>query len=145
MARLIFDEVQVWPQGTTSFNGTPTLQIAGVVTDSPALSEEMQQVAIEDNQNVTEAFTSTMSMRTINTTAKNTGTAILDATTDDIYIGASGQSLAKRLIRMKGANGGPSFLIDDVYIMGRRVFDNGREEVELSVQITSIPQKIENL
>lgn len=141
MARLIFEKAQIWPANAPNFSGTPNVEITGVVSDSPAMSEEMLQVAIEDNQNVTEGYTTTMTFRTINTLDTN-GTAILNAATDYVYFSASGQTLTKVLLRMVGINGGTTFHVDNVYVMGRRLYDNGREEIELSVQIGSVSNKL---
>lgn len=143
MARLIFDKVIVSNAG----GSTNASDISGIVTDSISMAEELIQVAIEDNQNVTEGFTSTMSFRTRDTTysgGARSGNTIIETGYGPALVYAGGSNaLAKRKIEFMHASGsGPNLAIDGVYLMGRRVFENGREEVEVSCQIDSTTTKI---
>lgn len=140
MARLIFEKVILSDGG----GATNAAEVKGLITESPAMTEEMLQVAIEDNQNIIEGYTSSMLFRTKDTTY-NTGADILDSTNSDaahmVYAGGD-NALLKRRMKFIGINGGSNIYIDNVYVMGRRVFDNGREEIEVSAQIDSTTQKI---
>lgn len=132
MARLIFEKANI----TDATNATENLiSISGIVTDSITMTEEALQVAIEDNQNINEGYTSTMSFRTRNLKFDDDSTNINDSSTN-VYFGGDSAPTKKRLT-MIGVNGGDDFYIDNVYIMGRRVFENGREEYEISAQIDS--------
>lgn len=143
MARLIFDRVLISDtDGTTNASN-----IIGIVTDSISMAEELIQVAVEDNQNVTEGFTSTMSFRTRNLSYADgtySGDAII-ATSDPeapVYAGGSNKLLKKKIRFFNDGAGGADLSISGVYLMGRRVYDNGREEVEVSCQIDSTSTKI---
>lgn len=140
MARLIFEKVILSNAG----GATNALEVKGLITESPAMTEEMLQVAIEDNQNIIEGYTSSMLFRTKDSTY-NTGAQILDSTNSAashlVYAGGS-NLLGKRRMRFVGINGGPNITIDNVYVMGRRVFDNGREEIEVSAQLDATSQQI---
>lgn len=140
MARLIFEKVILSEAG----GDTNAVEVKGLITESPAMTEEMLQVAIEDNQNIIEGYTSSMLFRTKDATY-NTGASILDATNTGVdhmvYAGGS-NSLLKRRMRFVGINGGSNITIDNVYVMGRRVFDNGREEIEVSAQLDATSQQI---
>ena len=128
MARLIFEKANI----TDATNATENLiSISGIVTDSITMTEEALQVAIEDNQNINEGYTSTMSFRTRDAVA--VGGAAMDTLA---YFGGASSPTKKRLI-MFGVNGGDDYYLDNVYVMGRRVFENGREEYEISAQIDS--------
>lgn len=135
MARLIFEKASVTDAGVTTSNSASD-NISGIVTDSITMTEEALQVAIEDNQNINEGYTSVMSFRTRNLTFDDGTNAISDATNSNVYFGGT-QTLAKKCLRMYGVNGGDDYYIDNVYVMGRRVFENGREEFEISCQIDS--------
>lgn len=135
MARLIFEKASVTDAGVTTSNSASD-NISGIVTDSITMTEEALQVAIEDNQNINEGYTSVMSFRTRNLTFDDGTNAISDATNSNVYFGGT-QALAKKCLRMYGVNGGDDYYIDNVYVMGRRVFENGREEFEISCQIDS--------
>lgn len=145
MARLIFESVTVSPTGGDANSST----INEIVTESVSMSEEMIQVAIEDNQNVTEGFTTTGTFRTKRLTYSSgvaVGDPILDPSSsvanDTLVFAGGSNSLQKARIRFNGVNGGSDFYVDGVYLMGRRVYDNGREEVEVSFQIDTTQQKI---
>jgi len=56
--------------------------------------------------------------------------------------GGGSNTLSKKVLRMYGVNGGDDFYLDNVYVMGRRVFENGREEIEISAQIDSTSVQI---
>lgn len=134
MARLIFEKVAITPEGNTSYSDNTN--IAGIVTDSVTIGEEALQVIIEDNQAVNEGYTTTMSFRT----RDNQAVGGAELSTLAYFGGAS--SPAKKRLTMFGVNGGDDFYVDNVYVMGRRVFENGREEYEISCQIDSTTQKI---
>ena len=129
MARLIFEKAAITAAGNTSYDDNTN--IVGIVTESITMTEEALQVAIEDNQNINEGYTSTMSFRTRDGVAAGGGA--LNALA---YFGGASSPAKKRLI-MFGVNGGDDYYIDNVYVMGRRVFENGREEYEISCQIDS--------
>jgi len=129
MARLIFEKAAITAAGNTVYSDNTN--IVGIVTESITMTEEALQVAIEDNQNINEGYTSTMSFRTRDAVA--VGGADLNTLA---YFGGASSPTKKRLI-MFGVNGGDDYLIDNVYVMGRRVFENGREEYEISCQIDS--------
>jgi len=140
MARLIFEKAIISNVGGTA----SAAELKGIIADGFTVSEEMLQVAIEDNQNITEGFTSTMTLRSKDLTM-NTGALVIDTAnalgSHLVYAGGS-NILAKRRLKMVGINGGANFYLDNVYVMGRRVFENGREEVELTCQIDSTSTKI---
>jgi len=131
MARLIFEKAIISDAGAD----TNQANISGIVTESITLTEEALQVAIEDNQNINEGYTSTMSFRTRNLKFDDDTTDINNSSAN-VYFGGSGSPTKKRL-KMVGINGGDDYYIDNVYVMGRRVFENGREEFEISAQIDS--------
>lgn len=137
MARLIFEKVSITPEANTTY--TANTNIGGIVTDSISISEEALQVAIEDNQNVNEGYTTSVSFRTRDNVAEG-GAAF----TTIAQFGASSSPNLKRLT-MHGINGSNSFYVDNVYVMGRRVFENGREEYEFSCQIDSVGTQIGRL
>ena len=140
MARLIFNKASVTATGTPS--SASSTNISGIITESITMSEEMLQAIINDNQNMTEGYTSVMSFRTMNDKYDDGSTALDDASSK-IYFGGTG-TLSKARLRMYGsASGGDDYYIDDVYVMGRRLFENGREEYEISCQIDSTTAKIE--
>jgi hypothetical protein len=142
MARLIFEKASITDAGTTT-STDDAANISGIVTDSITMSEEALQVIIEDNQNVNEGYTSTMSFRTRNLTADDDSTPILDsADSNALAYGGGSNTLSKKVLRMYGVNGGDDFYLDNVYVMGRRVFENGREEIEISAQIDSTSVQI---
>lgn len=130
MARLIFEKAVISDAGAD----TNQANISGIVTESITLTEEALQVAIEDNQNINEGYTSTMSFRTRNLKFDDDTTDINNSSSN-VYFG-TGTPTKKRL-KMVGINGGDDYYIDNVYVMGRRVFENGREEFEISAQIDS--------
>lgn len=140
MARLIFEKVVISNSGGT---GT-AVEVGGLLTESPAMTEEMLQVAIEDNQNIIEGYTSSMLFRAKDRTY-NTGATILNSTNasadNKVYAGGSNQ-LVKRRLKFVGINGGSNIYVDGVYVMGRQMFDNGREEIEISCQLDATSQKI---
>ena len=137
MARLIFEKAAITAAGNTTYDDNTN--IVGIITESITMTEEALQVAIEDNQNVNEGYTSTMSFRTRDAVAA--GGAAMNTLA---YFGGSSSPVKKRLI-MFGVNGGDDYAIDNVYVMGRRVFENGREEHEISCQIDSTTTVIEKL
>lgn len=139
MARLIFNRAAVTAAGVAS--STDATKISGIVTDSITISEEMLSVVIENNQNMTEGYTTTMSFRTINDKFDD-GTTALDDASSKIYFGGTGTLAKGRLYMYGSTTGGDDFYVDDVYIMGRRVFENGREEYEISCQIDTTSAKI---
>jgi len=141
MARLIFQKAAITPAEDTA--STNTENIFGIVTESITMSEEALQVAIEDNQNYNEGYTTTMSFRTINDKAEDETTPIADPSNNASLTFCGGSSiLAKKKVWMYGVNGGDDYIIDNVYVMGRRVFENGREEYEISCQFDSTQLEI---
>ena len=141
MARLIFQKAAITPAGDSS--STNTENILGIVTESITMSEEALQVAIEDNQNYNEGYTTTMSFRTINEKAEDGSTFIANSSDAGSLTFCGGSSvLAKKKLWMYGVNGGDDYTIDNVYVMGRRVFENGREEYEISCQFDSTKLEI---
>ena len=131
MARLIFEKAIISDAG----DDTNQANISGIVTDSITMTEEALQVIIEDNQNVNEGYTSVMSFRTRNLKFDD-GSTDIDNSSTNVYFGGTGSPTKKRL-KMVGINNSNSYYIDNVYVMGRRVFENGREEFEISAQIDS--------
>jgi len=130
MARLIFEKASITEAGNTTY--TDNVNIAGIITESITMSEEALQVAIEDNQLVNEGYTSTISFRTRENVAEG-GAAFSTIA----QFGASSTPTLK-LLTMHGVNGANTYSIDNVYVMGRRVFENGREEFEFSAQIDTV-------
>lgn len=139
MARLIFEKAIISDDGAD----TNQNNISGIVTDSITMTEEALQVIIEDNQNVNEGYTSVMSFRTRNLKLDD-GTTNIDDAASNVYFGGA-SSPTKQRLTMVGVNGSNSYLLDNVYIMGRRVFENGREEFEISTQIDTTSTKIERV
>lgn len=138
MARLIFEKALIAESANLSNN----IEIAGIVTDSISMTEEALQVIIEDNQNVNEGYTTTLSFRTRDLLDSADGAIInSDSATSLVYAGGS-NPLGKRTITMIGINGGANYTISNVYTMGRRVYENGRDEIEISCQIDSTGTKI---
>ncbi len=141
MARLIFQKAAITDAGDPASANTEN--IFGIVTESITMSEEALQVAIEDNQNYNEGYTTTMSFRTINEYAEDDSTPIANSSSSSSLAFCGGSSvLAKKKIWMYGVNGGDDYTIDNVYVMGRRVFENGREEYEISCQFDSTQLEI---
>lgn len=134
MARLIFEKASITEAGNTDPNVflDGNVNIAGIITESITMSEEALQVVIEDNQNVNEGYTSTVSFRTRDNVAEEGGAFSALA-----QFGASSSPTPKKLT-MHGVNGANTYSIDNVYVMGRRVFENGREEYEFSAQIDTV-------
>jgi hypothetical protein len=130
MARLIFEKASITAAGNTTY--TDNVNIAGIITESISMSEEALQVAIEDNQLINEGYTSTISFRT-----RDNVTEGGDALSTIAQFGASSTPTLK-LLTMHGVNGANTYSIDNVYVMGRRVFENGREEFEFSAQIDTV-------
>lgn len=140
MARLIFEKALIAESTNTDNN----IEILGIVTDSVSMTEEALQVIIEDNQNINEGYTTTLSFRTRDLNDVS-GDPIIDssANTNATLIYAGGENvLGKRNITMVGINGGANYTISNVYTMGRRVYENGRDEIEISCQIDSTGTKI---
>ena len=141
MARLIFQRAAITVAGNST--ATTATNINSIVTESITMSEEALQVAIEDNQNYNEGYTTTMSFRTINDKAEDETTPIADPSNNASLTFCGGSSvLAKKKVWMYGVNGGDDYTIDNVYVMGRRVFENGREEYEISCQFDSTQLEI---
>lgn len=140
MARLIFNKASVTASGTPS--SASSTNISGIITESISMSEEMLQVIINDNQNMSEGYTTTMSFRTMNDKFDDDTTEFTDAPNSYIHF-AGASSLDKARLTLYGSpNGGNDYYIDGVYVMGRRVYENGREEYEISCQIDSTSAKI---
>ena len=136
MARLIFEKASI---GTPDAN----TNISQVVTESITMSEEALQVAIEDNQNLNEGFTTTLSFRTLQSKSDSGTVNIADSSDANSLAYCGGSSvLAKKTIKMWGVNGADSYSVPNVYVMGRRVFENGREEYEISCQFDSTKLEI---
>ena len=135
MARLIFDSV-------TITDGSNTILISGIVTDSITMTEEALQVAIEDNQNINEGYTTTLSFRTRDLIDNASASIVNSASTNNLVYAGGSNELQKVDITMNGVNGGNDYTISGVYVMGRRVFENGRDEVEISCQVDSHSTKI---
>lgn len=136
MARLIFEKASI---------GTPASgnNISQVVTESITMSEEALQVAIEDNQNLNEGFTTTLSFRTLQEFADDGSTPIANSSDANSLTYCGGSSvLTKKTVKMHGVNGGDDYSVPNVYVMGRRVFENGREEYEISCQFDSTKLEI---
>ena len=141
MARLIFEKAAI--TGASNASSTNTENIFGIVTESITMSEEALQVAIEDNQNYNEGYTTSMSFRTINENAEDESTPIANSSSASSLTFCGGSSvLAKKKLWMYGVNGANTYTIDNVYVMGRRVFENGREEYEISCQFDSTKLEI---
>lgn len=141
MARLIFEKASITAAGTNA-STSDDFNISGIVTESISMTEEALQVAIEDNQNINEGYTTTLTFRTRNLLSDNS-VNIAESTDASSLAYCGGSSvLAKKVLRMYGVNGGDDFFVPAVYVMGRRVYENGREEVEISCQIDSTGQKI---
>lgn len=134
MARLIFEKASITEAGNNDPNVflDSNVNIDGIVTESITMTEEALQVVIEDNQNVNEGYTSTVSFRTRNNLAEGGGSFSSIA-----QFGADSSPTPKKLT-MHGVNGANTYAIDNVYVMGRRVFENGREEYEFSAQIDTV-------
>lgn len=142
MARLIFEKASITAADTIT-STSAAANISGIVTDSISMTEEALAVIIENNQSVNEGYTTTMTFRTRNLTADDGSTPILDSSNASaLAYGGGSNTLAKKCLRMYGINGGDDFYIDDVYVMGRRVYENGREEIEISCQIDSTSTSI---
>lgn len=142
MARLIFDKVCIGPAATAANALNTAITVGGIITDSITVSEEALQVAIEDNQNINEGYTTTMSFRTRDIKALDGTTNIASGDAASLTFSGGSSVLAKKRLHMFGINGSDDFYVDNVYVMGRRVFENGREEVEVSCQIDSTSQQI---
>lgn len=130
MARLIFEKASITP--ATNATATDNTNIAGIITESISISEEALQVVIEDNQAVNEGYTTTISFRTRDLVTEG-GAAFSTIA----QFGASSSPTLK-MITMHGINGSNTYSVDNVYVMGRRVFENGREEYEFSCQIDTV-------
>ena len=92
MARLIFEKASITDAGTTT-STDDAANISGIVTDSITMSEEALQVIIEDNQNVNEGYTSTMSFRTRNLVGVTvTGKSSIQKLTKKLASPCSGKS-----------------------------------------------------
>jgi len=141
MARLIFQKAAITPAADTS--STNTENIFGIVTESITMSEEALQVAIEDNQNYNEGYTTSMSFRTLSEFSEEGSVPVADAANARSLALCGGSSpFAKKKLFMHGVNGSNTYAVDGVYVMGRRVFENGREEYEISCQFDSTQLEI---
>jgi hypothetical protein len=141
MARLIFQRAAI--TAATNSTATTATNINSIVTESITMSEEALQVAIEDNQNYNEGYTTALSFRTLQSKAENGSTNIAEPSDNTSLTFCGGSSvLAKKRLTMFGVNGGDDYYVDNVYVMGRRVFENGREEYEISCQFDSTKLEI---
>ena len=130
--RLIFDHASIGSTANSSTN------IYKIVTESITMSEEALQVAIEDNQNFNEGFTTTLSFRTLSKFAEDGTTPVADPDNSASLTYCGNVSpLTKKTVTMHGVNGSNTYAISSVYVMGRRVYENGREEYEVSCQFDS--------
>ena len=140
MARLIFEKALI----AESADPTNNIEVSGIVTDSITMTEEALQVAIEDNQNINEGYTTTLSFRTRNLN-DDADAAIMNTESSSnavLVYGGGSNVLSKKDITMYGINGSANYTIQNVYVMGRRVYENGRDEIEISCQIDSTGTKI---
>jgi hypothetical protein len=140
MARILIEQAEVFAAGdTTTALGT----ISGITVDGLEISKEAQSLAIENNINLNEAYTGSITMRTIQTQTDE-GENILSTTAeDDIYgyVSFDGSVPTASLLKLSGSNG-ETIYMDDVYLMGHEDFSNNRVEIVLMATRTSTSQGV---
>lgn len=140
MARILIEQAEVFAAGdTTTALGT----ISGITVDGLEISKEAQSLAIENNINLNEAYTGSITMRTIQTQTDE-GENILSTTSeDDIYgyVSFDGSVPTASLLKLSGSNG-ETIYMDDVYLMGHEDFSNNRVEIVLMATRTSTSQGV---
>ena len=140
MARILIEQAEVFAAGDTeTVKGT----ILGITVDGLEISKEAQSLAIENNINLNEAYTGSITMRTIKTQTVQ-GENILSVTAaDDIYgyVSFDGTVPTASLLKLSGTNG-ETIYMDNVYLMGHEDFSNNRVEIVLMATRTSTSQGV---
>lgn len=140
MARILIEQAEVFAAGdTTTALGT----ISGITVDGLEISKEAQSLAIENNINLNESYTGSITMRTIQTQTDE-GENILSVTAEDGiygYVSFDGTVPTASLLKLSGSNG-ETIYMDGVYLMGHEDFSNNRVEIVLMATRTSTSQGV---
>lgn len=128
MARLIFESAEILSSADVS-QGV----ISGITVEGLEQTLTPDIVTVEDNREVYESFTGRIVVRTINT-AFDGGGAILDSG----YVSTDGTLPTEGKLRLNGKLGSHDITTQATYIMGHNDFSNGRLEVVLVAQASSV-------
>lgn len=134
MKRIIIQKLDLYSDSSYS---TLVGGIENVVVETREISVEENDVEVDDGQNSTESYVVGMTIRSRNDTftgGSEDGNSILGYTD----IATQGEKVNKLYPKMVGAPNSVDLDMGGMEITGRKRFDNGRVELELSGQLEVI-------
>lgn len=135
-SRLLFDKLNVYSDSYS----TLSFAVSGITVDGLEISKEALTVAIENGQTLNEAFTGSITLRTINDTIDGAATKI----TAESLVSNDGQVPTECYIELQSSGDSDTFDLQmgPVYLMGYEDFSNSRVETVLTATKTTAGQGV---